>query len=120
MILKWSGNQFIQFIDEFTTGRPLETHSVGAFLVRLVQSSKALKKMGGEFAKIEEIRGAHTNKEKEAFEKRRIVANVLGLSTVVAVSYAQGWLVFIYLVRLVYSPIFSLRTGCGFLSRRQV
>lgn len=92
------------------------THRVAlTFLDRMVKSNRQFRL--GELTNHGHLRDiiddSNVQSREEALEKRRIVANVLGLAVVTAVNYAQSMLTSpILLTGLLLSMSFSMYTCC--------
>jgi hypothetical protein len=87
---------FARIREEMGSGKQLSGNVTVAFLDRIVKSNRNFRL--GELTKHGHLRNIvnisedeyDILKREEALEKRRVVANVLGLSVVTAVNYAQG------------------------------
>jgi hypothetical protein len=87
---------FARIREEMGSGKRLSENVTVAFLDRIVKSNRSFRL--GELTKHGHLRNIvnipedefDIIKREEALEKRRIVANVLGLAVVTAVNYAQG------------------------------
>lgn len=101
------------------SGKSLPQHTALSFLDRIVKSNRHFRL--GDLTKHGHLRNIvnipeddfDILKREEALEKRRIVANVLGLAVVTSVKYAQGMLnSFILVTRLLLTISYSMCTGC--------
>jgi len=86
---------FTRIFQEMGSGKELPQHSALTFLGRIVKSNRIFRlddlTKHGHLRNISEDDPDITKRE-ESLEKRRMVANILGLAVVTSVNYAQGML----------------------------